>query len=161
VPGSFAPNSLAYQADAEVGLNLADDTLRVGLEALYASGNDLATPDAEGWNQLFPTGHKFLGLSDAFGARTNAASGVLHLSYKPVADLTMLADLHVFARPEAVVMGGPTGYAATELDVGLNYALGAGVKLWGLYALYAPDSDFYPSDEYLHYVEVELRYDLR
>ncbi len=151
----------AFQIDGEVGLNFADDTFRVGLEGLYATGNDITTPEAEGWDQLFPTAHKFLGLSDAFGARTNATSGVLHLSYKPISDLQLLADLHVFARPRSTTSGGPNGYAATELDVAANYALGNGLRLWGLYGLFAPNDDFYPSDDLLHYVEVELRYDLR
>ncbi|MBC7171184.1 MAG: alginate export family protein [Polyangiaceae bacterium] len=144
-----------------MGANLVDDSLRLGVEGLYASGNDVGTGRAEGWNQLFPTGHKFLGLTDAFGARTNVASGVVHVTYKPLAALTLSADAHLFARPEATTPGGPTGVAGGELDLGANYALGTGLRLWGLYGLFVPHDDFYASDEALHYVEVELRYDLR
>jgi hypothetical protein len=160
-PGAAATNVLAYQADAEVGVSFADDRVRFALEGLYASGNDVGTARAEGWNQLFPTAHKFLGLTDAFGARTNAASAVLHASVAPIADLKLLADVHVLARPEETVAGGPTGYAATEIDLAVNYVLGKGLRLWGLYGLFVPSSDMYPSSTPLHYVEVELRYDLK
>ena len=37
------------------------------MEGLYASGNDPTTRGKnEGWDELFPTAHKFLGLSDVF-----------------------------------------------------------------------------------------------
>jgi hypothetical protein len=39
---------------------------RIGVEGLVASGDDLSTPDRdEGWNELYPTTHKWLGLMDA------------------------------------------------------------------------------------------------
>jgi hypothetical protein len=154
-------DSLAYHIDAEVGMSFLDGDFRVGLEGMYASGNDPTTPDAEGWNQLFPTAHKFLGLSDAFGARTNVVSGVLHLMYKPVAGLTAAIDTHFLMRPEPVAAMGPDGYAATEIDFNLGYAIGPGLVLRGLYAVFVPDDDIYPADDVLHYVELELRYDLK
>jgi hypothetical protein len=73
--------ALAYQGDAEAGVNLLDDRLRFALEGLYATGDDPDTADrAEGWDQLYPTAHKFLGRADIIGPRTNVASGTFDLS---------------------------------------------------------------------------------
>ena len=95
-----APQTIiAGQVDAEVGLNLLEDRLRFALEGLFASG-DGPSPDLnEAYNQLFPTAHAFLGLSDVMGGRSNVASGVLHVTGKPVPQLAIHLDLHVFARP--------------------------------------------------------------
>jgi hypothetical protein len=159
-PGAEPTSVFAYQIDAEAGVHLASDRVRLGVEALYASGDDQSTSRAEGWNQLYPTAHKFLGLSDAFGARTNAASGVLHLAYKPVKGLVLGLDAHVLARPVATA-GGASGYAASELDVGASYDVGRGFIVRGLYGLFIPNGEVYPSSDPLHYLEVEMRYDFR
>lgn len=161
----------AFQIDAEAGVSLMENKLRVGLEGLYASGNDPSSADKhEGWNQLFPTAHKFMGLMDIIGARTNIASGVLHLSAQPTADIKVLVDAHMFSRPQDTAnMADNSGYAGTILNAGLVYALGTGLNVRGLYGLFLPsdnnnataniaaDVNLDPA----HYVEVELRYDLK
>jgi hypothetical protein len=163
---------LAYHADAELGVTVLDDKFRVGLEGLIASGDDPGTSDKfEGWNELYPTAHKFLGLSDIFVQagikRTNVASGVLHLTAKPTADLTVQVDGHVFSRLEPMTATGDSGYAGAEIDAGAVYALAKNLTLRALYALFVPDQDFYPagavaeSADPAHYLEVELRYDLK
>ena len=159
-PGQDNPSAFAYHADGEIGLTMASGRARAALELLYASGDDPDTADKrEGWNQLFPTGHKFLGLSDVAGARTNIYSGVLHLQYK-VAERTMAKlDGHVFARPHRV--NGATGYAGSELDAQLIHTLGKGLKLRGLYAVFLPDEDIYGVSDPAHFLEIELRYDLK
>ena len=51
----------------------------MSVEGIYASGNDPATEKHEGWDELYPTAHKFLGLADVFTRavkRTNVRSGV-------------------------------------------------------------------------------------
>lgn len=163
---------LAYQLDAEVGVTPID-MFRVGVEGMIASGDDPTTPDKnEGWNELYPTAHKFLGLADIFHQggqkRTNVGSAVLHLTLKPTTELTFQIDGHVFTRMEAMApMAKDGGFAGAEVDTGVAYALGKGLSLKALYGVFAPNEDFYPQgavadDEKLaHYLELELRYDLK
>jgi hypothetical protein len=145
------------------------DRLRVAVEGIYASGDDPSTTDKnEGWDELYPTAHKWLGLADVFTQgpvkRTNVASGVLHLTGKATKDLTVQADGHLFSRLEKV--GGQEGFAGAEVDVGVAYALAKGLKVRGLYAVYLANSDFYPvapatgEADPIHFGELELRYDL-
>lgn len=199
---------LAYQADLELGLALvrakapapgaaapapgtppAPDRFRVSLEGLYASGNDAKSTDKnEGWDELYPTAHKWLGLTDAFvlggQKRTNVASGVLHLTAIPVTNFTLQADGHLFARVEDTAGAAPApamppmmalqkkGFAGSEVDIGAVYQIAKGLKARALYGVFMPSSDFYPTaaatvagvkgkdPNPVHYLEVELRYDL-
>ncbi|HEX5656633.1 MAG TPA: alginate export family protein, partial [Polyangiales bacterium] len=166
---------LAYQGDLELGLNLAQDKLRIGLEGLYASGdNPRSRGKNTGWDELFPTAHKWLGLSDAFVQgtikRTNVASGVLHLTANPFKPVVIQVDGHLFTRPEPSVVNGKDGFAGGEVDVGVVYTLAKGLKVRALYALFMPDSALYAdrlpvrtppgSPDPVHYFETELRYDL-
>lgn len=170
-PGMDSPSVFAFHGDLEVGYNRGD--LRVSLEALYASGDDPDTEDRhEGWNELFPTGHKWLGLTDVFGARTNVYGGALHLSYamgraKPAQpgaapgspSLIAKLDAHVFARPHRV--NGSTGYAGAEFDAILVKPLGKGLKLSGLLGVFRPDQAIYGTEELATYGEVQLRLDIK
>ncbi|HEY5907230.1 MAG TPA: alginate export family protein [Vicinamibacteria bacterium] len=158
----------AYHVDAEVGLNLFEDKLRLAAEGIYASGDDAKSKKNEGWDELYPTAHKWLGLADVFHQRgvkrTNVTSGVLHLTVKATKDLSVQADGHLFMRPEKI--GLVDGRAGAEIDVGASYVLGKGLKVRALYAAFMPDKEFYPlapahgQVDPIHYAEVELRYDL-
>lgn len=185
-PASVSPavDVLAYHADLELGVAIIPDKLRVSVEGIYASGDDAKTTGKnEGWDELFPTAHKFLGLTDAFvlrgQKRTNVSSGVLHVTATPIKPLTIQADGHIFARPEKIAAAAPTmgaaaakdGYAGAEIDIGVAYLLAKGLKVRGLYGAFLPDSAFYPtatalaankgkSPDPVHYLEIELRYDL-
>lgn len=164
----------AQQVDAELGVSLVPDRLRVALEGVYASGNDPSN-DArrknEGWDDLFPTGHRYLGLSDVFNVnnvkRTNVASGVFHLVYTPLSTLTLQADGHLFARPEKLRVDAPDGHlAGGEIDAWAVLVLAKGLKLRGLYAIFLPRESFYPAQQPsaaadpVHYAELELRFDM-
>jgi hypothetical protein len=187
-----AVDALAYQADLELGLAAIPDKLRFSLEGLYASGDNTTSGSNpakknEGWDELFPTAHKWLGLSDAFvlgpAKRTNVISGVLHITAVPVKNLTVQLDGHLFSRPEKMAAAAPTpgpmampakptsGYAGSEIDVGVSYQLVKGLKARAMYAAFMPGSDFYPTatarvagkgkdPDPVHFLEVELRYDL-
>jgi hypothetical protein len=161
-----AVSKFAYQADAEIGISPAEG-FRVGLEGLYASGNDLATEKDEGWNQLYPTAHKFLGFADIAGGRSNVASAVLHLkaAFEP---LTIGVDAHYFSRPEA----GPDdqdGAVGSEIDTNVLYAFGGGASLRGMYAIFLPNEDFWEpkstspdvAGDPLHYFELQFGYDFK
>lgn len=170
-------DALAYQGDLEVGVNLFDDVLRIGAEGLIASGDDPSSADTnEGWNQMFPTAHKWLGFADVIGfggrngsGRNNIASGVFHLSVKPTAAWLFYLDGHIFARPEDVVLAAavpgetPTtlesGVSAGEIDVGGSYLIGAGLKVRTNYSVFLPQDAWYRTTDPAHFFELELRYD--
>jgi hypothetical protein len=156
-----APQTIvAGQVDAELGLNLLDDRLRFALEGLFASG-DGPSPDLnEAYNQLFPTAHAFLGLSDVMGGRSNVASGVLHITGKPLPQLAIHLDLHVFARPERPA-GAVDNYAGAEGDLNVIWTPAEGLRGRVMYALFVPNAGFFPTDEPIHYLEVELGYVLK
>lgn len=148
-------DALGFHGNAEIGLGFLENrAFRVAVEGLFASGDDGGTADKdEGWFQLFPTAHKWLGYSDFIGPRTNIAGAVLHVAYAPIPVLKIMLDGHMFFRPEK----GKTedGYQGTEIDLGILWKPG---KIFGLrcgYALFLPDSDV--SDDLLHFAELELR----
>lgn len=154
---------LAFQGDAELGYTVG--IVRLALEGLYASGDDPDTADKnEAYNQLYPTGHKWLGYADFFGARSNIAGGVFHLSVKLPIDLVVNFDAHSYWRPQPVVnpMSVPTdGFAGLEFDTGVVYTIGKGLKIRTNYSVAAPNEDMYGSDDLVHFTELELRYDLK
>lgn len=152
---------LAYQLDAEVGVKPLDK-LRLSVEGLIASGNDASTARDEAWDQLFPTAHKFLGLMDIMGGRSNVASGVLHLAYSGIESFVFKADAHVFLRPQTA--DGQKGYAGSEVDLNAIYIVGAGMKLRVMYAAFIPGEDHFfvaaaPAKDVAHYVEAQFGYD--
>jgi hypothetical protein len=165
VPPQLARDVFAYHIDAELGLHVVRDRLRLAAEGILASGDDPTTADKhEGWDELFPTGHKFLGLSDAFAQgnikRTNVMSGVMHLQGKLTDSIKLNIDSHLLLRPEAQVAGGATGLAAAEIDIETVYNLAKGLNLRGMYAMFLPQDDFYASTDTVHYLEIELGYQM-
>ena len=156
----------AYQADGELGLNLLESKLRFAGEGYFASGNDpKTTKKNEAWDQLYPTAHKWLGYMDIIGARTNIAGGALHASYAVTSDWKLGADARFFTRPEnaaGAVMGTVinSGYAATEIDLGLSYLVAKGLVVRGAYDVFLPNKDRYGTTDAVHFVETELRYDM-
>jgi hypothetical protein len=158
VAGGQSAQALAYHWDAEVGYNLLSDKLRLSVEGLYASGNDATTARQNGWNQLFPTAHKFLGLMDIIGPRTNIGSAVAHVQVRPMKGLVVSADGHLFFRPERA--DDTDAYAGAEANLNVLYVIGGGLKARGLYGVFVPAAGHYPIDRVAHYVELELRYDL-
>jgi hypothetical protein len=146
---------LAWQADAELGFGFLEGrAFRVSLEGFIASGDDPTTADAEGWFQLYPTAHKWLGYMDFIGPRTNVAGGVLHVGWSVIPQVRIMVDAHTFFRPEKTA-AGLDGYTGTEIDTGILWKPG---KILGIrcgYDIFLPDSDV--SDELLHFVELELR----
>jgi len=146
----------AYHADADAMVPVVP-MLSLGIGGLYATGDDPTTSDLEGWNQLFPTAHKFLGLMDVMGARTNVASLVGKARAKPMEDLSLALDLHVFSRPET--SGGIDGYTGFESDLWAKVRLGEGLTLSALYGLFVPnDTGPFVEDQTAHYGELQLRY---
>lgn len=146
----------AYQFDAEVGVKPMKG-LRLSLEGLMASGDDATTADKnEGWNQLYPTAHKFLGFMDIMGGRSNVTSGVFHAAYKGVDRFIFKLDAHMFLRPQTV--DPQPSYAGAEVDINAIYVIGKGTKLRVMYAVFVPGADHFAADDAAHYVEVQFGY---
>lgn len=151
---------LAFQLDAQVGLSLADDDIRLAVGGLYASGDDPTTADFEGWNQLFPTAHKFLGFSDVMGGRSNVAGPNLLATANIGERLKLRLDGHIFFQPE-----GLEGYAGSEVDLGVVFVIARGLALRNTYSLFLPSEDAFPvggvaDHDPIHLYELELRYTL-
>ncbi len=157
-PGGDNPSVSAGQIDAELGYRPGESGFRVSLGGFYASGDDPATADtAEGWDQLFPTAHKWLGYMDFIGARSNVTGAALHLAYDHGAHWKLRLDAHGFLRPE--VADGVDAFQGVEVDAGVLYALGGGFTTRLGYGLFAPNADAGLGDELLHFTELEARFD--
>ncbi|MCA9577382.1 MAG: alginate export family protein [Polyangiales bacterium] len=147
----------AFQFDAEAGVTLAQDHLRLALEGFYASGDDPGTAKNEAWDQLYPTAHIWLGFADIIGGRSNVAGAVFHAAVNANAELRFTLDTHLFVRPEAGALSGD-GLAGFEADVGARWQIGTGLALRANYSLFRAFTDAYPVDELAHFAELELRY---
>jgi hypothetical protein len=172
-PSAAAPappsrDKFAGQIDAELGVTPVKG-LRIGIEGAYASGDDLSTSDEdEGYNELYPTSHKWLGLMDVIGPRTNVLSAALHVSLAASDALKLALDLHHFSRPEANA-AGKDGGVGQELDVNVLYAIGGGASVRGLYGVFLPREDFWTAGNVtddvagdpLHFIEVQFGYDFK
>ncbi|MCA9544936.1 MAG: alginate export family protein, partial [Myxococcales bacterium] len=139
----------AYQADLEVKQTLSD-ALWVAVGGVYASGDDPTTEENEGFNHLYSTAHKFLGLMDVIGTRTNVTSGNLQAAFKVQPTTTLKLDAHLFLRNE--VPDDVDSYAGTELNLQVIQGIGGGLGVRGLYGLFLPGKDLYPTEAPLHYV---------
>lgn len=166
-PDPEALDKLAYQADAELGINPVKG-FRLAIEGAYASGNKSDTPDEdEGWNPLYPTAHRWLGWADIAGGRSNVMTGVLHVLYAPIEPLKLSVDAHYFKRPE--MPAGKDGSMGSEIDSQILYAFGGGASVRGMYAIFLPNEDFWESatvsaDEAgkaMHYFELQFGYDFK
>jgi len=117
-------STAAHQYDLEIGHALPFWKSRFSVEYFSATKN---------YNQLFPTGHKWLGIADMF-SRRNVQGYAAHFSMMPTQDLKVKFDYHSFSRADSAVTafnfsGGSYGTVgskddiATEFDVTLEYAL--------------------------------------
>lgn len=137
------PEVFAFHADLEIGVVIRSK-LRVSVEALFASGDDTTSETLEAWDELFPTTHKFLGLTDIIGIRSNVASGVLHAKYGHGA-FVFKVDLHAFLRPETG--DGQAAFAGVEADINVIFKITKGMSVRGLYALFVPGSNHFLAAE--------------
>lgn len=101
-------------------------TPRLGLGLDYASG-DTSSSDStlNTFNQLFPLGHAYYGYADQLG-RQNAIGTKATLSAKPLPELTLALDNHLFWRASAQddvygVAGNVTRKANSGSDTYLGY----------------------------------------
>jgi hypothetical protein len=159
--GAGSIDMLAYQADAEIGVSLADGKARLACGGWYASGDDPDTLDTnEAWDQLYPTAHKFLGFADIMGARSNVMGGIARARYKAHPKLALGADGHLFLRPQTP--DGVDAYTGVELDTWGMHPIGKGLGLRGGYSLFVPnESGPFATSDVAHYFELQLKYALK
>ncbi len=158
VAGGDALDKFAYQADVGVGFTPVRQ-FRIGVGGLVASGDDDATDTkSNSWDPLFPTGHKFLGLTDVFGDRTNAVSGNLDVRYQPIHDLILQVQGHALARMQED-NGSGDKYTGTEVDTHVIHPIGQGAKLRAMYGIFVPANGYWGRNEPIHYLEAQFGYD--
>ncbi len=157
IEGRDNPKIMAFQGDLEAGVTFGDSRpFRVSLEGFFASGDDPETDELENWDQHFPTAHKWLGYMDIIGGRSNVYGGALHLSYKINDAWRVSADAHAFWRPEVGEdVDSLVGY---EVDTGVLYIIGQGLKLRAGLDIFLPNDD--ASDDLPYFFELELKYTL-
>lgn len=127
---TLATKQSGNQADLEFGYSPNFLGMRISLEYLQASKD---------YDQLYPTGHKFLGFADQF-SRRNVRSYVAHLKLAPIDKLLVKVDYHMIERlkdnkPNYNFGGGARGATstskkedvATELDLTVKYTLDKGL----------------------------------
>jgi len=151
-----AQKGSAYQLDGEVGVSPAS-RLRLALGAALASGDDPSTEEFEGWAQLYPTAHKWFGLMDVAGGRSNLISGVLKVQAGLTESLTGKLDAHVLGRPRNGGLGrtGSDKLAGYEIDAQLVQKIGKPGTVRCLYGLFIPNGDHYAQDSLAHFVEIQ------
>ena len=149
-------DDFAYNVDGDVGLNFSETT-RLGLGGVLASGDNPSTQKDEGWDQLYPTAHKFLGLMDVIGKRDNVASVNLKLQTQLGTSTTFKADLHAFWRLEQGGFGqsGDGLFTGGELDAQVIQQIGKWGYARGLYGIFVPMKDYFGSSQAAHYTEIQ------
>lgn len=157
-PRAAAVSTLAAQVEGEVGLTFGP--ARVGVGGFYATGNapDGADgPRNEAYNELFPTGHKFLGWMDIIGARSNVMGGMLKLGFKLNTSLTADLHGHLFARPQNGGLGrtGADSFAGGEINAQLTQKIGKYVAVRPMYGIFIPNENHYAIGEPVHYFELQ------
>jgi len=149
----------AFQGEGEVGFHVGKE-MRVAAGGFFASGDDPDTDTDEGWNQLYPTAHKFLGWMDIIGGRSNAMGGMAKLKYKVDKKLIVGAHGHFFMRPQTA--DGVDSYTGIELDTFALKKLGKGLAFRAGYHIFLPnETGPLGNDTPVHYIEFTFKYTLK
>ncbi|MEW6777443.1 MAG: alginate export family protein [Bdellovibrionota bacterium] len=139
----------------------------VSLEYNVASGEDGVGND-NAFKNLFPTNHNKYGAID-FVTWSNIHHFRGGVSFKPLADLSLFANYHLFLSQEKRgALGLLTAAAAVdkrtygqELDFYANYVLFKAAKLHGGYSLFLP-GDMFPNtaDDAVHFAYAQVQVDV-
>ncbi len=153
-----------HQFDVELGYTFLEAAkLRLAVEYFYATAN---------FDQLFPTGHKWLGYADLF-SRRNIKGYHARLSGQPTDSLTLALDYHVFERQEtsqpaykfngtAYGTTGESSAIATEIDFVVAYKVDDNLTLEGGAARVQPEDYLKdnggPDQAYFYYLQTTLMF---
>lgn len=120
----------ADQMDAEVGFKM-DQVYGMRLAAEYFTAGI-------GYDQLYPTGHKWLGYADLFGRR-NITGFRVGISNKWNDHMETALDYHMFSRVDdtvgAYALNGTTSYGTTGTDKNIGSEIDLTVKCTAMKAL--------------------------
>lgn len=143
----------AWHIDAEVGVTTDTVLQRAMVGALYASGNNPNTAADNGWNQLYPTAHKWMGHMDLFSRRNvSAAQASVAFQFTETFGANLKAfNFFINEGPGAGNFGPESGYAGTELNASIQYDIFPILDLFVEYGLFAPDEG-----DALHMLLVQL-----
>lgn len=158
-PESRDADTFAYSVDGEVGATVGGSaSFRAAANGYIASGDDTETANRnEGYHQLFPTAHKWMGLMDFVGPRSNVAGGALRLSARPHDRWKTYVNVYEFHRLEDSATQ-EAGRLGMEVDAGARFAIGQRTGLRFGYGVFAPVEEV--SDRLFHFGELELRAEL-
>jgi hypothetical protein len=159
VPTSEAIDKFAYQINGEVGVAPVEQ-FHIALGGAVASGDDPETLDKdESYDELYPTTHKWLGLMDVIGVRSNILSANLTADAKITKSTMFQIAGHIFQRMEENGLGrtpdATSDYAGTEVNAQLTQKIGEPAHVRGLYGVFLPNGDHYASDEAIYYTEIQ------
>lgn len=146
----------AYQADIEAGVSPFPGT-RIAINGAIASGNN---PDEEtngAWDELYPTTHKWFGLMDVMGFRTNIMSANIKFATKFTQSTIFKVDAHVFSRLFQPALGysGDKNFAGTEIDTQLVQKIGKWAYARGLFGAFIPSEAHYGTGTAAYYGAVQ------
>jgi len=138
---SSTADTSGTQMDAEVGYSM-ESPWKWRIAGEYADAS-------KDYNQMYPTGHKWLGYADLLGRR-NVTSIVGHLTMSPNADWNFGLDYHMFSRKDTATGIYGTGGAAvsgvsgtanaekgigSEIDLTIKYNASKNVSFTGGYSM--------------------------
>ncbi len=160
-------NTPDYQADAEIGWTLEEENkLKLGVEGFVAGLN---------YNQLYPTGHKWLGYADLF-SRRNISGFVANFSRNFEKNLNAKLDYHLFHRtntggtaykldgttPLGSISASDSSSLGSEIDLTLKYTLSPSLSLSAGGSLFFPGAflkDVYGEDKpWFGFAQVEMSF---
>lgn len=132
------------QTDGEVGFSLVPERKTRAYAEYFRASKD--------YNQLFPSGHKYLGFADLL-SRRNLHGGKLGIESLIAGDLMGSLSYHMFYRMDkdrpvynyagtAYANGGTSGDVLNELDLNLEYPLNDSLSIAGLLAYHLPGNYF-------------------
>lgn len=129
----------AYFFDLELGLGLPLIRPFVGFS--MASGDDPETDGIEGYDPMYGTGHKWLGLMDIIGGRTNLREFRVGAAMS-VQDFGIRLVAHDFTRLQPQVEN-----VGQEVDLVLSYQVGDGLSVELGHGLFIPREGITEGDE--------------
>ena len=155
-PATDNVSKFAYQADLEAGFTFAPGT-RLAINGAIASGNDPTSDTNGAWDELFPTTHKWFGLMDVIGFRTNILSANVKFNTKFTESLGFAVHGHVFSRLEQPALGyvGDENLAGYEVNAMLKQNIGKYAFLHGLFGVFIPNSNHYATATTAQYGEAQ------
>lgn len=156
-----------FQADVELGYRFESAGGPRFAAEYFVAG--------EGYSQLFPTAHKWLGFADVLGRR-NLSGFALHGEFAASDALKLRADFHRFQRYSldapvfkidgvtalGSVSGSGSGDVGSEIDLTATYSLSGAAALTGGFSYFAPgeylQNQFGTRTPLFYFVQLELTY---